>query len=301
MKFFIWRASRGALATRHNLHARRCFPSSTCPVCDGTTETIHHCLFLYPHATNRWSLLFPELATPPPLTNVLDWLFSLSSTVAIELVQNCIYLLWQTWKSRNEKVFKDKPPGPFATTSRAMEEAQRWRSCPKKRTSSSQPQPVSPSEPALPPPSTHSFEVHCDGSFLHDSQEAAYGVVIMNDHGQVVDGKAEPLHCFSPIEAEAKALLEGTLAAVELNAPCRVRSDCLVLVKALQGLPRLWPWRAAASLGRILNLTSVCPNIRIEWINRKRNSKADWVARSCARNQLPSEWIHILDVVFPLL
>ncbi|CAL1354854.1 unnamed protein product [Linum trigynum] len=109
------------------------------------------------------------------------------------------------------------------------------------------------------------------------------------------------MHCLSPIEAEAKALLEGTLAAVDLNATCLILSYCLGLVKALQGHPKEWPWRAAANLGRILLLTRLFPNIRIDWICRKRNSKADWVARSCARNQLPADWVQILDIVSPLL
>ncbi|CAL1354696.1 unnamed protein product [Linum trigynum] len=300
LKFFVWRASRGALATRHNLHARRCSPTSVCPVCDVLTENIHHCLFLCPHAANGWNLLYPELATPPPLTNVMEWLFSLSSTLSTDLIHNFIYLLWQTWKTRNENVFRDKALRPFAIVARAKEEAHRWRACPKKRTSSSHPQPAPPPDTPLPPPSTHAFEIHYDGSFFHDSQEPAYGVIITNDHGQVVDGKVEPMHCFSPIEAEVKALLKGALVAVDLHAPCLVRSDCLTLVKAIQVQSCLWSWRAAAWLGRILQIASDHPDIRFEWINRKLKSKADWVARSCARNQLSSEWIQIHDVS-PLL
>ncbi|CAL1375984.1 unnamed protein product [Linum trigynum] len=46
--------------------------------------------------------------------------------------------------------------------------------------------------------------------FFNDSQEAAYGVVVSNNHDQVCDGKAEIMHCFPPLEAEAKALLEGS-------------------------------------------------------------------------------------------
>ncbi|CAN1801545.1 hypothetical protein LINPERHAP1_LOCUS23009 [Linum perenne] len=39
-----------------------------------------------------------------------------------------------------------------------------------------------------PPPSTPMWVIHCDGSFVNDSQEAAFGVVLSNNQGQVRDG-----------------------------------------------------------------------------------------------------------------
>ncbi|CAL1403932.1 unnamed protein product [Linum trigynum] len=151
-----------------------------------------------------------------------------------------------------------------------------------------------------PPSSTHDFEIHCDGSCFSDSQEAAYGVVVTNSHGQVCDGRAESLHCFSPLEAEAKALWEGARLAVTLSASCLILTDCLSLIKALANPMDLWPWRAAGWINRIKNLSINHPTIRFDFINRRRNSKANWVARSCAKRQLPTEWIHVLDVVAPL-
>ncbi|CAL1390749.1 unnamed protein product [Linum trigynum] len=124
---------------------------------------------------------------------------------------------------------------------------------------------------------------------------------VTNNHGQVCDGRVESLHCFSPLEAEAKALWLGSRLAVELSSPCIVLTDCLSLVKALRGQFQSWPWRAAAWLGRIKVLTASHPMIMIDHIKRKRNSKANCVAKSCARKQLPNDWIHILDVGAPLL
>ncbi|CAL1412631.1 unnamed protein product [Linum trigynum] len=126
-----------------------------------------------------------------------------------------------------------------STISKAALAHHQWTTCPRKLTivpPSSQL--ISPQEHSSPPPGTHEFEVQCDGSFFDDSQEAAYGVVVSNNHGQVCDGKAENLHCFSPLEAEAKALLEGCRLAASLRSPCLVRSDCLPLVRAIHSHPK---------------------------------------------------------------
>ncbi|CAL1404226.1 unnamed protein product [Linum trigynum] len=177
--------------------------------------------------------------------SVLVWLDSLRQMYPISSIQKIIFLLWQTWKARNEKIFRGTPPWPPATITKAASDHLQWSTCPRiHHNGSPSTQPTPPPEHSSPPPCTHYFEVHCDGSFFDDSQKAAYGVIVSNSHGQVCDGKAESLHCFSPIEAEALALLEASRVAASLTAPCLVMSDCLKLVLAIERPPRTWPWRA---------------------------------------------------------
>ncbi|CAL1399572.1 unnamed protein product [Linum trigynum] len=254
---------------------------------------------------SRGSWMAPGLALAghdPLNTPILDWLFSLQARYSICLVQKVIFLMWQTWKTRNEFIFRGKIPWPPSTSSRAVLESQQWDACPARTPSSSPPiQLAPPPDHPTPPPSIHEFEIHCDGSFFEASQEAAYGVVVTNAHGQVCDGVAEPLHCFSPIEAEAKALWKGTLLATILHGPCLVRSDCLTLISAVQGHQKPWPGRAAAWIGCIKKALDDHPWIKLSHIKRADNAKANWVARSRAKNVLPIHWVQVLDVISHLL
>ncbi|CAL1371697.1 unnamed protein product [Linum trigynum] len=152
-----------------------------------------------------------------------------------------------------------------------------------------------------PPPSNQSLVIHCDGSFISDSQSAAYGVVVVNHHGQVCNGRAENLLCSTPIEAETKALLEGVKLAQEYGSECTVQSDYQVLVKPLDNDSSRCPWRCAAWIGSIVSILRTNLLIKIKEVPKTLNVRADWVARSKARASLPDDWINILDLISDLL
>ncbi|CAN1298417.1 hypothetical protein LINPERPRIM_LOCUS23823 [Linum perenne] len=89
--------------------------------------------------------------------------------------------------------------------------------------------PVPPSHtrpPILPPPRIPGLVIHCDISFLNDSQKVAYKVIISNPDGQITYGRAGTFYCFSPIISKARALFESTKYAA--NAPLRstIFFDC---------------------------------------------------------------------------
>ncbi|CAL1367529.1 unnamed protein product [Linum trigynum] len=92
-----------------------------------------------------------------------------------------------------------------------------------------------------PPPGPFQKIVHCDGSFVSESQLAAYGIAIANSHGQVFDGKAETFYCSVPIQAEALALLNAVRMAALDPVRTSIRCDCQILTLALKQHPSLWP------------------------------------------------------------
>ncbi|CAL1371095.1 unnamed protein product [Linum trigynum] len=169
--------------------------------------------------------LFPSLPTPPPLVSILDWLSSIHYSQPGETTPKVIYLLWQIWKTRNEKVFRASSPWPPATCSKAINDFTAWNSCPKVPRQLPPPpnQPRAIRSHLLPPPSNPNLVIHCDGLFLHDSQKATYGIVVFDSHGDICDGKADTILCSSPIEAEAKALLEAVRYAQDKATPCLIR------------------------------------------------------------------------------
>ncbi|CAN1188941.1 hypothetical protein LINPERHAP2_LOCUS39615 [Linum perenne] len=87
-------------------------------------------------------------------------------------------------------------------------------------TSSSPPPPPRFDQPPTlsnPPPTESSLDIYCDGSFLHETRMAAYGIVITDTHGFVIEGKADPTLVSSPVAAEASAILEAISLALSFE------------------------------------------------------------------------------------
>ncbi|CAL1384095.1 unnamed protein product [Linum trigynum] len=151
------------------------------------------------------------------------------------------------------------------------------------------------------PPPPFSRVIYCDGSFVSDSRLVAYGITIANSHGQVYDGKAETFLCSHPIQAEALGLLNAILLAVQDGIPTCIRTDCQVLSLALNQDSSAWPWHCRATIAQMSLLLRSAPWIRIEFVPRRLNRLADWVACQVRDASLPLEWILILNIIAPLL
>ncbi|CAL1408646.1 unnamed protein product [Linum trigynum] len=302
LKFFVWRCAKNGLATKEKLFQRKCSPNSICQVCQCPIESLVHCLFLCDHARESWTTIFPSLPIPAQSTAFLDWLYSLKDVIHARAMSHVIFLCWNIWKARNECVFKNRIPWHPNVIMRTYKDLTEWTTCPRMPLlCSPSPQLRGAHSLTSPPPSNHNFVIHCDGSFLNDSQPAAYGVVVINHHGQVCDGRADTLLCSTPFEAETKALLEGLKLAQEYGTECVVQSDCQTLVKALNQDSRSWPWRGAAWIGTMVSILRANPQIKVKAVARKFNVRADWVARSLARSSLPDDWISVLDLISDFL
>ncbi|CAN0927420.1 hypothetical protein LINGRAHAP2_LOCUS35891 [Linum grandiflorum] len=92
-----------------------------------------------------------------------------------------------------------------------------------------------------PPPSNPLRVIHCDGSFLHDSQLAAYGITVTDSHGFVYDGRVGLTFVSSPIAAEAKAIHAAVEYAAHHQGPSRISSDCQLLIEILKDDSKPWP------------------------------------------------------------
>ncbi|CAL1375471.1 unnamed protein product [Linum trigynum] len=303
LKFFIWRCSRNGLATKARLFHRKCAPNPTCQVCNNPNESLLHCLLYCPHANEAWSSIFPSLPLPPQDSAFFDWIWDIKDAISHEALIHIVFLCWNIWKARNERTFKNRVLWPPNVCLQTFRERTEWSSIPRPpSTNDASPTQLRGTHTSTnPPPSNHPLMIHCDGSFISDSQPATYGVVTSNHHGQVSDGRAETFLCSTPIEAEAKAHLEGIKLAQEYGTECTVFSDCQDLVKALEKDYSGWPWRCAAGIGLMINILRNNPFIKVNQVPRALNVRADWVARSKARSTLPVNWISILDLKSDLL
>ncbi|CAL1414974.1 unnamed protein product [Linum trigynum] len=308
LRLFIWKCGKNAIATRVRLFDRKCAPNPLCPLCENQEETIMHCFFHCPKALETWTQLGLLNVLPVADSCFVDWFFGLKDRVSVGQITKIVCSLWNIWIARNAWVFESRAFSPSSVAILAerdvlnVQEARigssaNFYSCPAGLPS----QPESSRSSTLSPPGPFCKVVHCDGSFVSDAQVAAYGIAIANSHGQVIDGKAERFFCSSPLQAEAFAILNAVIWAAQDPVPTCVRSDCQRLTNALRQDPSLWPWQCRASLARVVSILCVSPWITVEFVPRRFNKVADWIARNSRLDLLHPEWIFIANLVAPLL
>ncbi|CAN0864750.1 hypothetical protein LINGRAHAP2_LOCUS9031 [Linum grandiflorum] len=79
-----------------------------------------------------------------------------------------------------------------------------------------------------------------------------------------------------------------------MNSPTVIFSDCLSLVRFLNGNRAFFHWEGSALTSTILRVLLDNLQILIKFIPRENNSKADWVARNAYAGTLPENWISLL-------
>ncbi|CAN1785127.1 hypothetical protein LINPERHAP1_LOCUS16774 [Linum perenne] len=136
------------------------------------------------------------------------------------------------------------------------------------------------------PPGIPSWVIHCDGSFINDSHEATYGVLLSNNHRQVWDGVSGTLFCSSPIVVEARAILEAIILASPLEAPTTIFSDFKNIIDIVNCPSHPWSWECYAIVGAILHMLQGKLWIRVSFILRSLNKVADWVAVSARQGSM---------------
>ncbi|CAN1811616.1 hypothetical protein LINPERHAP1_LOCUS26280 [Linum perenne] len=202
---------------------------------------------------------------------------------------------WNIWKARNAWVFRNKSPHHLTTAEVSVRDSNSWKNGIINNHTSNVFRPTPHSAlPHAPPPRTSSFKVHCDASFVTDSLQAAYGIVISNSEGHVSDGKSGLFNSSSPIAAEARALYEAVSIASSFTTSISVFSDCQSLVLSLTSPKHQWPWECFGLLGSIVNILQSFPQISVSFTPRSLNRKADWVAKSTRLGSLPSDWVSLL-------
>ncbi|CAN1743943.1 hypothetical protein LINPERHAP1_LOCUS1960 [Linum perenne] len=205
---------------------------------------------------------------------------------------------WNVWKARNGFVFRAEVINPRDLDAAIAKDCSVWRLCtfsladppPGYHSTANHPNPY-------PPPSTPNWVVHCDGSFVNDSQEAAFGVVLSNNQGQVMSGVNGTFFCSSAIVAEVRAIYEATIMASTMGAPTTILSDCKVLVDAINDPKHQWTWECYALMGACLCLLQRKTWINVRFVRRNLNKVADWVAVGSRQHNLPHNWISFLNSI----
>ncbi|CAN0846889.1 Putative ribonuclease H protein At1g65750 [Linum grandiflorum] len=287
--FFLWRMMNRGLATKLQLSRRNCAPNSGCPLC-AQVESIHHCLFNCPHSTLTWNL-FPHIIPPSTNEPIFAWFSRFRVVGQREEAILTASVCWNIWKARNEAVFNNQRPHATQTAARSSKDVIEWRIAWGTTPMNARIPTLITRHAPLTPPSNPLREIHCDGSFLHDSQLAAYGFTVMDVHGTVYDGRVGPAYVSSPMAAETRAILEAIEYAKHHGGQSTIFSDCLTLVDILNDRTKPWPWDCYSLVALIQRTMPTNHGISIRYLPRNMNRRADWLVKSFIHGTLPSDWI----------
>jgi len=109
---------------------------------------------------------------------------------------------------------------------------------------------------------------------------AGAGVYIEEEQCEQCFSMSQPLGRTNSLAAEAGAMILGILTALDMGVrSVTIRSDCLVLVNTINLGSRSKCKNTAYQdlLQRLREL--ITPDIRVEWVPREQNRKADHLAK----------------------
>ncbi|XP_071721820.1 uncharacterized protein [Rutidosis leptorrhynchoides] len=263
IKNFLWNACNNALATMENLHHRNIVPSPLCPLCKQEVETLEHTFLLCPWTANRGF-----------------------------------------YGAFGRKEIDSSSISKIRSHNQQSPEQQRSQKSALNGEKKSKQNPENLSESWLPPP-PGTICINIDAAYEPDPESntaptergelprhrAAIACVCRDYRGLVVDGFAKPVAAASALQAEAIAMNE-TLTFIESRSflSPQVQSDCLSLVHALKTSTEL-TWELHPIVSRAQAKLDHLPGLSLAHCNRSTNRTADWIAKACRNNSLPSNWI----------
>lgn len=100
-------------------------PSYNCVMCNsGTMETRDHLFFHCPFAQHCWTYICPDWT--PNHMDIQEELDALKQLLQVPFAMDIIILVsWAIWTTRNDYIFKAKPPNLY-TCRRKLKEELKW-------------------------------------------------------------------------------------------------------------------------------------------------------------------------------
>ncbi|KAK4255495.1 hypothetical protein QN277_008493 [Acacia crassicarpa] len=294
---FIWRLLNDAVATNYALVRRRRSKDSRCPVCEKAEETIEHVFFHCPWTRCIWfGCSLGARVEVSTVSNFKLWWMKTSESPLLskqDLALIC-WILWYTWKARNEWIFDHLQPNPgmvielarksncdfWATGVRRVVDPLESRGC------------DSPGSRWSPPPPS-CLKINCDGAFSHRGVDAAVGIICRDSFGFFIWGFVDKVKSISAFMTEALALKRALLLALDLGHDKVVfESDCLPLISCVDAKsPDSYDWQCRSIIRDVIGLLNSRVGFSLTFSPRGGNCAADLLAAEAYKGVCPIGWV----------
>ena len=236
VRVFAWRVATNCLATWTNKHARSLEVSNLCPVCATEPEDTFHALCRCPHAVALWQAMARQWNIPD-IRRVMhtgpEWLFHVLADLSPEERMYTLMTIWRCWHVRNEIVHDKRPPPVEASTrflTSYINSLLAIQAYPHgdhikgkmvaaplySRKLLSHVEHEKPSALGWEAPPAGWAALNIDGSFSAKDGTAGAGMVLRDEHGDIIFSSCRELRqCASPLESELAACSEGISLATQ--------------------------------------------------------------------------------------
>lgn len=303
-RFFLWNVCQNALPTKENLAKRNIIYQPECPICYSEVETTEHIFTRCPWTEQIWTN--PRLfgLNQRPFAQRMDkWIYETVEGVGSNFtLETLAAVLWCIWKSRNNAVFRGAIPSAADLVSEAdilLLSYSKWN-----RKEMSQKNSTLPLPPKWIPPKDPDLKLNVDASLDIKTATGAVSGVLRDSRGTVLGGFAEKVRSWSPIEAEAQALLAGLKflqswkakqtksleSRKEKELKMFLESDCRTLVAAVNAVEEA-SWEAEHLILEARDRMAQLNNVSLAHCARDANRAADWIAKNTRANNIHPSWI----------
>jgi hypothetical protein len=192
VKMFAWRACQNLLPTRENLCRRRVIQDPSCPCCGLAVESVIHCLWSCPAASDVWGDLlscFQKCSSFQfSFMHLLEYCFQTFEKDKVELM---LVVARNIWLRKNSLIFQ----GSFLSPNRVWEESFsfmhdfRMFSQGEKDVASASSQIVHSPIGVWHPPPDNFFKINWDASVAPNGNQIGLGLVVRDSKGDCIWAK----------------------------------------------------------------------------------------------------------------
>ncbi|GLT60633.1 hypothetical protein SLA2020_333910 [Shorea laevis] len=298
IKIFMWKVLTNALPVKANLFHKGIVESPVCGLCGGDDESITHMLFTCQYAARTW--FASRLAFRPTISSIsemVNWWSFVSSQWdkhIPNIMEETACLFWYIWKNRNLGIFQGRTMQPQMVVQKAMFLAVEF--CR-----------VNGKDPLIPPvlqrrdgledklqrwspPPEDVVKCNTDAAVDVNNGVAGLAVVCRNSRGILVDGLAFKQSVSSVLMAETLAVRAAVGWAARNGLKDIIfESDSKELMQVVNKKVHL-PWQIEPLVLSVWELCKSFSFCEFNYVRRKANSAADWVAKQCLKNSCPLYW-----------
>jgi hypothetical protein len=295
VKMFAWRACQNLLPTRENLCRRRVIQDPSCPCCGLAVESVIHCLWSCPAASDVWGDLrscFQKCSSFQfSFMHLLEYCFQTFEKDKVELM---LVVARNIWLRRNSLIFQ----GSFLSPNRVWEESFffmhdfRMFSQGEKDVASASSQIVHSPIGVWHPPPDNFFKINWDASVAPNGNQIGLGLVVRDSKGDCICVKCICLFVKGDSRiAESLAALHAVFLGkfLKLRDVIFEGDSSLVVTEINSPLPHL------STAGHITE--SILQEIKgfgsssFVHVNRALNGVAHILAREALFNSLNACWL----------
>ncbi|XP_050365473.1 uncharacterized protein LOC126784002 [Argentina anserina] len=297
IRLFLWRTLSNAGPTYFNMHKRKLIPCPTCPICHQQEESFTHTLLLCPWVLPVWFGSQLGLTINRQSITTLDkWLMFVAkslgdSNMKEEILSKCACLMWSIWKARCSFVYKGRDLCPSDTIDQAntlfLEHTAALRLIPR-ATSTAR----GTDNQLWTPPPDNVLKVNCDAAWLAPNR-AGIGVIIRDTTGGCIAGASVPCQAVDVDEAETLAILKGLIVARDNGLRnIIIESNSKASIEDITE-KRCRNWRAFHIHNQIRNIMVHFNSCLWNWVPRRANMAAHFVAKLTYRSEGPLYWTNL--------